>query len=218
MDIDYSGYILAAAALGTAAAGVVETIKINPIKEIGFSKIVDALTAPILDTLRNVYGEAYRDYLKSLYRENRREGKLKSLLRQGFRIALTRQTAALFAKLLPTLDADKLADVAAAIQEGRTLSTEESTLLGRFEVAMDARIDSALAAADELYTWSMRGLASIVAVVISIAVAVFEAAPNAKPGIGLAIVIGLAAVPLAPVANDLVAGINAARKALESRR
>ncbi len=216
--IDFTSIIMAVGALGAASAAIVEAIKFDRVKNIGFRKITRIVTHDVLATLGNVYGEAYLDYLKSLYREDRRGGKLKSLLRQGFRIALTPQTSATFAGILPTLNAARLAAAAQTIADGELPSQENAIALGQFEAALDARLEAALASADQHYGWAMRGLAMLTSVGLSVAVAASGIAPNdPKPSIGLAIIIGFAAVPLAPIAKDLVSAVSAARKAFELR-
>jgi hypothetical protein len=86
--------------------------------------------------------------------------------------------------------------------------------MARLETMIDARIDAALTLADTQYVSQTKFLATFVSLVISFLVGW---------GIGMdgkwvwCWIVGLAAVPLAPVAKDLSTALQEAAKALKAR-
>jgi hypothetical protein len=90
------------------------------------------------------------------------------------------------------------------------VSSEERSALARLETAIDARIDAALVLADVQYVTQIKAIATIVALSIALIVGHFL---DAKPMVSL--MIGLAAVPLAPVAKDLATALQEAVRALK---
>lgn len=205
--------ILATGALGTAAFGIVQAMKWTRLGTAGFGKIRTAL-APLLPALERAYGADYDGLLVGQYRSERSEGELPRTLRQGIRIGLTEDNAPEMAQFVGTVDGEILQKTAAKIEKGQELSEEERGVLGRFELAVDARIDSALAQAESVYIGAVRSAASLVALAIAIATAgVYK-----THDMTMAVLIGIAAVPLAPIAKDLSSAIQAAANAIKARR
>ena len=106
-----------------------------------------------------------------------------------------------------------LQEVAEALQTGKPLSEEQRGVLGRYELALDARIDAALALANSRYIGSIRGLASLVAIAIALIVGWIQ-----NVSLITAFIAGLAAVPIAPMAKDLAGALQAAAKALPGKK
>jgi len=107
------------------------------------------------------------------------------------------------------------AAAADAIAQGATLTSEQRGAIGRFEMAVDARIESALARAQDLYLGAVRCTSSVLAIAFAELVIATHAVDGASYLHGL--LVGLAAVPLAPIANDVVGALQAATKALAAR-
>src|SRR5688500_14724416 len=83
--------VLAAGALGTAAFGIVEGLKVIPLlAEAGFTTLVKFL-GPIMDALKTAYGPDAERVLRAQYRGDRAE--LTRTIRQGARIGLTPKVA-----------------------------------------------------------------------------------------------------------------------------
>lgn len=206
---DIGTIVLATGALGTAAFGIVEALKVfRWLGEAGFGSILKVL-GPIMDTLRVAYGADADRLLRAQYRGDCKE--LARVMRQGVRIGLTEKNAVEVATFLGMVDTEKLREAARAVESGAELSVELRNVLGRFELAVDARIDAALTLALDHYAGAVRFAASGVAIAIALIVGVrlgrmFEAA-----------LVGVAAVPLAPVAKDIVTAIRAAANALRAR-
>ena len=112
------------------------------------------------------------------------------------------------ASFLGVVEGKALADAAACLQGGEDISTDHQQVLGRFELAVDARIEAALAMAQSHYGGKLRTLASMISLVIGGGVGLYLAEPI------LGLLVGLAAVPLAPIAKDLVSALQAATLAL----
>lgn len=205
--------VVAVGALGTASFGIVEALKWTFIGLMGFGQITKLLGDPVMKSLEVAYGPEYLSLIKAQYRSGRTAAELPKTIRQGARVGLTPATAAGMAAKVGVVDAEGLADVAAALHAGTDLSDEQRNLLGRFELALDARIDSAMALANDKYTGSLRVIASLVSIIIALAVGLHAGADFAT-----SLVVGIAAVPVAPVAKDVAKAIQAAGRALPARK
>ena len=169
------------------------------------------------------------DLLKAQYRSGRSAGELPRTLRQGVRIGFGLMPAGDIAAAAQRsgIDATLAAQAGSALVRLRELrppaageppvaaaepSEEERTALARLENAIDARIDAALALAERQYVTQTKVLAMLVALAIAFGVGLsLGAAPVA------CFVVGIAAVPLAPVAKDLATALQAAVQALKGR-
>jgi hypothetical protein len=121
------------------------------------------------------------------------------------------------------------------VQGGKALSDDHRGALGRFELAADARVASALARAQDAYLGWVRGAASAVSIFLAEFAAYFLSGTTTGAGGGAAnaaaapgtaglpnewligLLVGIVAVPLAPIANDVVGALQAATKALRGR-
>jgi hypothetical protein len=213
--MDTGDVVLATGALGTAAFGIVEALKWTSLGETGFGTAL-AMLGPLRTTLQVACGPEYETLLRGQYRGERAE--LVRSLRQGVRVGLTPATVPEIAKFLGSLDMTTLADAVAAANEGRELTPRQRNAIGRFELAADARIDAAVTVALGRYAGGNRVAASVVALTIAIvAAATIRANDETVVSWAQAAIIGIAAVPLAPIAKDVVSGIQAATRALRAR-
>ena len=199
--------ILATGALGTAAFGIVEALKWTRLGEAGFRAILKVL-GPIIELLRTAYGPDFQNLLRAQYRGDQRD--LTRVIRQGVRVGLTAANANQAARFLGMIDGERLTEAARQVEEGRELSAELRNVLGRFELAVDTRIDAALMLAKSRYVGATRVTSSIIAILIAVAVGVFLG----EGYMFQAILVGIAAVPLAPVTKDLVSALQSASKAI----
>jgi hypothetical protein len=201
--------VLATGALGTAAFGIVEGLKRwRWLGEAGFGTILVVLDA-IYETLKTAYGPDVEQLLRAQYRGEQEQ--LARVLRQGVRIGLTPENAERVARALGMVDPERLKAAAAAAQEGKELPPEMRNILGRFELAVDARIDAALTLAHDQYVSAVKIAASGVALAIAIAVGI------QLQRILLGVLVGIAAVPLAPIAKDVATALKSAGEALRAR-
>src|SRR5581483_151159 len=212
---DLASFILAAGALGTAAFGIVEASKyFAAIGEAGYDALTRVLGA-LADPLRVAYGPQSDVLLRAQYRGDQRE--LVRLLRQGVRVGLRGANAAAVAADLGSLEPGSLVQairVATGEDDGSghdgsaRLSDAQRSLIARYELAADARIDAALTLAQARYAGALRLLASAVAVALALVVASLVT-ERTSDDYALAVIVGLGAVPLAPIAKDVAAGIQA---------
>ena len=202
-------FVLAAGALGTAAFGIVEGLKrFQAIGEAGFSVLLGIL-GPIMTALRVAYGTDAEQMLRAQYRGDHQA--LTTVMRQGARIGLTPATAAEIARSLGSIDPALIQQAAAAVEHGDELPPPLRNVLGKFELAVDARIDAALALAEDRY----KRTALIAASIVALAIAIFVGYTQGR--LLQAVLVGLVAVPLAPVAKDVATALKAATDALKAR-
>ena len=200
--------VLATGALGTAAFGIVETLKWTPVGAFGFKSIPKVL-GPIWEVLGVAYGKDFESLLRYQYKGER--DALARTLRQGVRIGLKADNAPGLADHLGMVDKEQLRQAAQEAEGGEDLSDELRNVLGRFELAVDARIDAALTLARSRYEGAMRIMASIIALAIALIVGFI------LDNLLLATLVGVAAVPLAPIAKDVATALQSAAKALRQR-
>jgi hypothetical protein len=225
MEVDLIQMILAAGALGTAAFGIVDGLKATAVGAAGFPTLA-AMLGPLKTTLAKAYGNEYLELLKAQYRDRRGTGPLSRTLRQGVRIGLTKDNAAQIAMFVGEgiVDGSALANIAEKIAAGAKLTDTERGLLGRFELAVDTRIDAAVALAEEKYKLTTQWWASGTAVALALIAA--WALGTQKPDLLVwekvlfikGMIVGLVAVPLAPIAKDVASALQSATKALKARK
>jgi hypothetical protein len=210
IDDHLGAAVLAAGALGTAAFGIVEGLKRWAlVGEAGFAAI-ETILAPLLGALRNAYGADAVGLLRAQYRGDSQE--LARVIRQGTRLGLTEQNAEQLADAMGVVGAKELKAAAAAVQSGAELTSEQRNVVARFELAVDTRIQAALTLALDRYRGTVRIVASFIAVVIALVVGDQLDVPRLE-----AFVVGIAAVPLAPMAKDVATAVKAAAEALRAR-
>ena len=195
---------------------------------------------PLLPALKTAYGKDVMELLRAQYRSGRVAGDLPRTLRQGVRIGfgmmevesitsvavdlgIKQEVAAIAAEAIdrarrqradasPTEQTRSLDEPRPLLQPAMT--DEQRSAMARLETMIDARIDASLALADTQYVAQTKFLAMAVSLAISFLVGW---------GIGMngkyvwCWIVGLAAVPLSPVAKDLATALQEAVKALKAR-
>ena len=205
-----SSVIAAAGALGTASFGIVEGLKWTALGTAGFGSIGRYLGHDLVGCLRTAYGPDFERLLRAQYRQDSQSQSLigKSL-RQGVRIGLTSAHAETVARFLGTVTPGALKQAVETVEAARPLGDADRAAIGRFELAADARIASALSRSQDVYLGWVRGSASACAIVLGVAAALLSGSDVAD-----GLIVGVVAVPLAPIANDVVAALQAATKAM----
>jgi hypothetical protein len=242
---EYLGTVaLAVGGLGAASYGVVDGLKLIPwIDLAGFERLFGrgaggrywptlqrAGLDPLLPALQAAYGADVIELLKAQYRSGRAKGDLPRTLRQGVRIGfgVTPQEAIVEAARALGIDAQAAQQAAAALTLARNqrppaagetppdapapVSGEQRSALARLETAIDARIDAALVLADTQYVTQAKVIATGVALAIAYSVGSLL---GTEPVVSF--MVGIAAVPLAPVAKDLAQALQEAVRALKAR-
>lgn len=213
--------VLAAGVIGTAAFGIVDGLKWLWIGRLGFGQIKNRLGA-LTSALQNAYGPDALDLLEAQYRNGRTKGDLPKTLRRGVRIGLTPTNAENLAEHVGTVDGGELKAIATSIAEGISLDSSQRGILGRYELAVDARLDAALGLAEQSYKSGARLHAAGIAVVLALlAATTLGTAVDGQMTWELmikAFIVGIAAVPLAPIAKDVAKALQSANKAFRLKR
>lgn len=204
---------------------------------VGFG-VVKKMMRPLTPALELAYGDQYFSIIAQQYRAGRASGQAPDTIRQGVKLALpflgVERAAALIAAvwkmdaafsrgLANALQAPALTSTRAAPRGGPPRAAAASArpsppdpaqvLAGRFAAALDARVSAAFDLADERYEAWAKTLAGVVALVLAL---VLNYGLGDKLPWALAVVIGLVAVPLAPVAKDVSTKLNDALTAFQA--
>lgn len=217
--------VLAVGALGTAAYGIVDVSKgmWGGVSRVGYGHIARTL-APFAPALDAAAGKArWRDMLFAHWLNGRPADEQKALAKGLVRLGLSPETAPKVAEA-GRVEPARLTAVAGKLNDGSELDEADMNILGRFDAALDFELDSAFERADQQYRSAAKGMAAGVAVLLAI-VATFVI-HSQGPAMGwpsidslaLAVLVGILAVPLAPVAKDLASGLSAAVKAVQATR
>ncbi len=215
--------ITAIGGLGTAAFGLVDSTKVfwGGVNRIGFGSIAAAVTsltpgapaagltqAKILETLKaNWYNGTDLSSQKSI---------AKSLIKQGLNAA----NAADLAKVAG-VDAAVLQSVAGKIASGTALAQDESDVYSRFDFILTALLDQVYQHADQRYVNGTRIVASFFAVALALVGGWTLHTDTATCYWGahdmwIALVAGVLATPLAPIAKDLTSALSTAVNTMQA--
>jgi hypothetical protein len=214
--------IVAIGALGTAAFGLVDATKAvwGGVSNRGFSAIQGALE-PFNTALSQALGDEpgcdWKTMLKSHWINGRPKDEQKAVAVSLIQLGLTSENAPALATA-GQVDPAALQGVVTALTSGADLTPAQVNVLGRFKATIEARIDAAYERADQQYRTTARGLAGLVAVLLAVAVVAIQAhgAFTWKPYLS-AVLVGLVAVPLAPIARDLASLLRTTATALGRR-
>ena len=118
------------------------------------------------------------------------------------------------------VDAAALKAVLVAVETGAALTPDQVNVLGRFTGAIDAAMDAGFEQGDQEYRNASKLWAGVVAILLAIvggALLHGSADYFQTVDFGKAILVGLIAVPLAPVAKDLTSSLQAAVTAMKTK-
>lgn len=228
-ELPITQMVIAVGALGTAAFGIVDGFKfIDNWAAAGFKQIRKTLGEALFNSMHNAYGNGFEAFLRAQYINGRSSGEVVRSLRQGVRLGLTGENAAQMASSLGHIDPETLQEAASKVDEGTELNNKQRSIIARFEVALDARVDAALALAESKYKAVMQVRASIVAIVLSvigsIAIHIEVAEDTGKlmhtfnfEDFVIALIVGVVAVPLAPIAKDVASALQSVAVATRVR-
>ncbi len=211
--------IAAVGALGTAAFGLVDAFKALPgggISRAGFKFIRQTILklAPEIPSLNGtgLSRDSLLYTLQSQWINGTAAGDQINIAKSLIKLRLTPATAAALASATG-VDAGILSQIAASIQSGTALTPQQSDVYGRFDLLLTTLLDQAYQRAAQRY----RNVAKFAAIPISVALAVTAAyvIPN-QIEVSQAVLIGLIATPIAPVAKDISSAISTAAQAIQS--
>jgi hypothetical protein len=203
--------IMAVGGLGTAAFGVLEAIKpvLPTINHIGFGgirRVVTSLTpeeagggAPVNALSRS----KVLDSLLANWVNGNDLGNQKTIAKSLIKLHMSAGNAAALAAAT-NVDAALLMQAAASIEAGAALSQQQTDAYSRFDLIVTALLDEVYQHADAYFRNWMRGLAAAIAVVLAVAGGYVVTAGFQNLGqLMAAVLVGLLATPLAPIAKDV---------------
>lgn len=223
--------ILAIGALGTAAVGIVDATKIfmGGVSNAGFRHIEAALT-PFAESLRRAIGPEgdWQHLMKSHWLNGRPKDEQKAIAKSLIRLGLSQSSAKEIAPAIG-VDTTTLVEAAQALETGMPLTEQHINVLGRFDASVDARLDAGFDRADHLYRNAARSSAGVVALLLAV-VGGGVVYVDEYPGVFsmaayfvswyfvAALLAGAVAVPVAPIAKDLVSALAGAVQAVKATK
>jgi hypothetical protein len=215
-DLDLPKIILAIGGLGTAAYGVVDISKgfWGGVSNRGYGDIKKVVSQFIPESegtsalsLTSVLATLRANWLNGMAL-----GDQKSVAKALIKLNLNVANASLMAKATG-VDAGVLAKIAEKISNGTALTAEETDVYGRFDLLLTALLDQGYQRADQRY----RNSAKLLAVPVAIALAWFGAWAVTGGSLSStdewrAVLGGLLATPLAPIAKDVASAVQQGAK------
>jgi hypothetical protein len=215
---DVIATIAAMGGLGLAAMALVDALKAVPgggVSRIGFSHIRKVLR--LFDkVLARAAGDQWEVVIMAHWINGRDRDDQIGVIRSLLRLGLNPDTADQLA-VIGNVDAAALGKAAGKLTAGSPLSEAEINLIGRVEAAVEARLDAGFDLAEQAYRNTARALSGLVAVVLAVTAGVLLSTPAAPIDPRIAALIGLLAVPIAPIAKDLVSALTASARAVRPR-
>ncbi|SPE26590.1 conserved membrane hypothetical protein [Candidatus Sulfotelmatomonas gaucii] len=214
--------ITAVGGLGTAAFGLVDSTKVfwGGVNRIGFGKIKVTVTALTPGTAANGLSQAK---IISTLRANWYNGQdlasQKAVAKSLIKLGLNAGNAAAVADAAG-VDRTVLQSVATKMTAGTALTSSESDVFARFDLILTAMLDEAYQNGDQRYTNGTRTWAGVFAVLLALAggwvvkgCGFFEFVGSND--LWRALIAGVLAVPLAPVAKNLSSALVAAVNSMQ---
>jgi hypothetical protein len=215
---DVIATIAAMGGLGLAAMALVDALKAVPgggVSRIGFGHIRKVLR--MFDkVLARAAGDQWEAVVMAHWINGRDRDDQIGVIRSLLRLGLNPDTADQLA-VIGNVDPAALGKVAGKLTAGSALSETEINLIGRVEAAVEARLDAAFDLAEQAYRNTARALSGLVAVVLAVTAGTLLSTPAAPIDPRIAALIGLLAVPIAPIAKDLVSALTASARAVRPR-
>lgn len=212
MTIDFKTLpqiITAIGALGTAAFGLVDASKAllwGGVNHIGFSGIRKTIRSLTPGKPANALSQdKILDTLQANWFNGTDLGSQKSIAKSLVKLNLSAANAADLATATG-VDAATLTTVATSIAGGIALSQTQSDVYARFDLILTALLDETYQRSDNTYRNWTRAIAAMVAILLAVAAQVMmnmNGKVDNTANLGAAIIVGLLATPLAPIAKDL---------------
>jgi hypothetical protein len=207
--------ITAIGGLGTAAFGLLDASKVfaGGVNHIGFTGI-RAAVRQLTDAGQPVNALSQRMILATLqanWMNGTHLGGQKAIAKSLIKLNLNPGNAAALA-LATGVDPDALKTVATKIAAGISLISSESDVFARFDLIVTAMLDEAYQRSDQVYRNWTRALSALIAVALALA-----GGRMLHPSVDwpVAVLVGLLATPLAPVAKDLATALATAATTLQ---
>lgn len=222
--------ICAIGGLGTAAFGLLEALKpffsfINRIGLGGIQSTVARLTPPEADDkppLNALPGDGILKTVGANWINGRDLAGQKAIAKSLIKLHLSAGNAAQVAAVA-NVDPALLTAVAQSTVSGAALTPEQSDAWSRFDLIVTAMLDECYQCSDQTYRNWMRAMAAGLAVILAIAGGYMLDGSWSKfwsnpHEVGLAVLIGLLATPLAPIAKDISSALATAVNTMQAVR
>ena len=217
--LDLGQAIAAIGGLGTAAFGLVDATKpVSGINHLGFSGIRKAVgqLMPGNDAANALSHSKIFATLEANWMNGTDLGSQKAIAKSLINLNLNQDNAEGVA-IAAGIDRDVLPIVARKVASGEKLTEAESDVFGRFDLIVTALLDEAYQRADRSYRNGTRLLAMFVSVILALAGAWSIGTHGKEWGQwGQALLVGLLATPLAPIAKDASTALATAVNALQA--
>jgi len=220
-------YITAAGALGTAAYAVVDSSKAvrGGVSNHGFDHIVKVTKTlwPMHSTLPDPLGRASAvETLRATWLNGAPLADQKAIAKTLVKLCLNADTASHFAEVTG-VNPKILTSVATKLSTGEKMEQPETDVFGRFDLVLTAYLDKGYHRADQSYRNKTKAWSMVVSVILAFLGGwVVKGEAFVKYfwtiDMGKALLTGLLATPLAPVAKDLSSALSAGVKAVQLAR
>lgn len=209
--------IIAVGAIGTAAYGLLDATKAfgGGISNVGWGPVKTSLDA--FAGALNATGVDWEATLKANWLNGMAKDDQKAAAKALVRLGLGPGNAAQLAAA-GHVDAASLVAVMTAVETGANLPPGGVALLARFDAVIDAALNGGFELGERRYRNVARLAAGVIAVALSLATAILFPALLGDNAIGKALLIGLVAVPTAPVAKDLASALSTTAAAFKAAR
>ena len=216
--------ILAVGALGTAAFGLVDAFKALPgggVSHFGFGFVSKAIKELLPDgTTTGISRDKILESLKSQWINGSASVTDQvNIAKSLIKLQLTPGTAPVLAKATG-VDAAILTQVATCMQSSTPLATQQqSDVNGRFDLALTTLLDQAYQSGEQRYRNAAKACAVVIAVALAVVTNQTLSGSNGHPHPiteWQAVLLGLIATPIAPVAKDIASAVQTASKAIQA--
>lgn len=208
------GIIAAVAAVGPASFSLVDATKVwnGGISNVGFGFIRDAMS-PFLPALKQIDEQTPLGTIRANWLNSVPKDQQKQVARDLVRLGLTTSNVVDIAKGLPGVDGPALATAVSVVASGGKPTEADLNVLSRFDAILDARLEAGFERADQKYRNAAQVAAAGVAIVLA-----QVAGQMVGSDVTTSLIVGIAAVPLAPVSKDLTSALQVAVKALKTAK
>lgn len=209
--------ITAIGALGGAAFSLVDATKAfwGGVSNVGMSGLCRALS-PFAPALAAALGQSsaatWQQVVRAHWINGRPRDEQKAIVKSLIRLGLSPETAGSLERAAHVREG-ALVTVAAKLEGGSELTDADVNVLGRLDASIEAQLDAAYDRADQSYRNVSRALAGLVAIGLAFAAETVLQRPDKWME---SLLVGLIAVPLAPIAKDLASALQSAVAATRS--
>ncbi len=206
--------ITAIGGLGTAAFGLVDASKalwggVNYIGFGGIKALIRSLTPG--DPVNALSQSKIVATLQANWFNGTDLSSQKAIAKSRVKLNLNPKNAAALATATG-VDAATLSMIAAKLSASKPLDTTQSDVYARFDLILTALLDETYQRSDDVYRNWTRALAGMVAIALAV---VGNITMNSPLSISEAVLVGLLATPLAPIAKDLSTALATAVNTLQ---